>query len=265
MGGRRRGRQCDRPPHKGAPGPGRSVGALVPAPCAGSHPPAGVCASVHRNAGSEGACRSRAAGAGGGGTEGREGARPQGRGAKASRSGRRRTGYGPRGWGRGRQPGSADRRAPLRAPRAPRARLRTQRAGGGRGAGGGGAGERGGGSDPGLQPAPETRCGPGDPQEVCNGPPTTRTELAAEAVRRRCGPTLLLQTRDHELGLRSPTGVGATITSAFSSGQHPPSCHTPQARGPRCPSQLRTAPPKRQDQTLQDPGFARRVIPVLTR
>lgn len=125
-------------PHtKGLPGPGRSVGALVPAPRAGSHPPAGVCASVHRNAGGGGACGSRAARAGRGGTEGKEGKRPEGPGAKARRA-EKAPGGRPteaRGGGRGRQPGSADRRAPLRAPRAPRARLGARRAGGGAWAG----------------------------------------------------------------------------------------------------------------------------------
>lgn len=93
--GHRRGGSTDpgtAAPHtKGLPGPGRSVGALVPAPRAGAHPPAGVCASVHRNAGGWGACGSRAARAGRGGTEG-GGKRPEGRGAEASGAGRRRTG-----------------------------------------------------------------------------------------------------------------------------------------------------------------------------
>ncbi|XP_063506207.1 uncharacterized protein LOC129043684 [Pongo pygmaeus] len=69
-----------RPPHKGAPRLGRGVGALVPAPRAGSHPPAGVCASVHRNAVGGGACESRAARAGRDGPEGREGGRRAARG-----------------------------------------------------------------------------------------------------------------------------------------------------------------------------------------
>lgn len=56
-----------RPPtHKEAPRP------RAPQPRAGSHPPAGVCASVHRNAGG-GACGSPAARAGRGGESGTEG------------------------------------------------------------------------------------------------------------------------------------------------------------------------------------------------
>uniref|UniRef100_A0A0D9RIR9 Uncharacterized protein n=1 Tax=Chlorocebus sabaeus TaxID=60711 RepID=A0A0D9RIR9_CHLSB len=66
-----------RPPHKGAPRLGRGVGALVPAQRAGSHPPAGVCASVHRNAGGGGG----PAGAGQPGLDGagRRGARAGGK------------------------------------------------------------------------------------------------------------------------------------------------------------------------------------------
>lgn len=78
--GRRRGPQCGRPPHKGAAHPGRSVGALVPAPRTGSHPPAGVCASVHRNAGSEGGLQEPGR-AGWTGRDGGEGRSERGRGA----------------------------------------------------------------------------------------------------------------------------------------------------------------------------------------
>ncbi|CAI9171354.1 unnamed protein product [Rangifer tarandus platyrhynchus] len=66
-------------PHtKGLPTPGRGVGALVPAPRTGSHPPAGVCASVHRNAGSEGGLREPGR-AGWTGRDGGEGRRERGR------------------------------------------------------------------------------------------------------------------------------------------------------------------------------------------
>ncbi|XP_074187634.1 uncharacterized protein LOC141571269 [Rhinolophus sinicus] len=211
-------------PHtKGLLGPGRRVGAHVPDPRASSHPPAGVCASVHRNAGAGGACGSRATRAGRGGPEGRVGERPEGRGVKASEAGTapggRRTEV--RGGGRGRQPGSptSARRSVRPGLRAPSSQ-RGGRGGGGRGAGRGrgGAGERGGGSDPRLQPAPETRRGPRDPQEVCNDtsydahrarscrcpgemwtyPPTTHTRAGASSPHPdRCGTHDLWHVHEH--------------------------------------------------------------------
>nr|XP_054375623.1 translation initiation factor IF-2-like [Pongo abelii] len=85
-----------RPPHKGAPRLGRGVGALVPAPRAGSHPPAGVCASVHRNAVGGGGLREP----GSPGWTGRAGG-ARGREESGQRAGHRRCGtrhprYGPR-------------------------------------------------------------------------------------------------------------------------------------------------------------------------
>lgn len=143
------------------------------------------------------------------------GERPEGRGLKASEAGTapggRRTEA--RGGGRGRQPGSPTSarrsvRPGLRAPSSQRGGRGVGGGGQGAGRGRGGAGERGGGSDPRLQPAPETRRGPRDPQEVCNDtsydahrargcrcpgemwtyPPTTHTRAGASSPHPdRCG------------------------------------------------------------------------------
>jgi hypothetical protein len=169
------------PPTQRGSRPGGRVCALVPAPRAGSHPPAGVCASVHRNASGGGACGSRAAGAGRGGPEGRRaGARRPERGAaKASGAGK-----GPAGSAAGGGAGASlarPPRAPLRAPRARRARLRARGAGRGRGGAGRGAGAR----TPGSS-LHRKRAVVGETHRKCvTTPPTTRTELAVVAARRR--------------------------------------------------------------------------------
>ncbi|XP_064346958.1 uncharacterized protein LOC135322362 [Camelus dromedarius] len=149
--------------------------------------------------------------------------------------------------GAGRETGApAWLRRPARAaPCAPDSARPARSAAGGRGAGRGwgGAGERGGGLDPGLQPAPETRRGPPDPQEVCNG--TSHDAL-----------------RDH--GSRCPEEVWtdplATHTGARARSPQP---FLPDAPGPRSPLPLGT-PPKRQESTLQDTPFVRCGTPVLT-
>lgn len=116
------------------------VGALVPAPRAGSHPPAGVCASVHRNAGGGGACGSRAARAGRVGGEGGRAAGAPGAlasGAGKAPGGRRASA------GRGAGAPAWLQRPARAAPCAPgSARQARSAAGGGRGAGGAGRGRR---------------------------------------------------------------------------------------------------------------------------
>lgn len=131
-----------------------------------------------------------AGGPAGAGQPGLDGAGPRGRRESGRRAReqrqeerRRRRADGRRRRGAG--GGGASLALPTGARRSVRPGLRapgSERGGRGAGRGRGGAGERGGGSDPGLQPAPETRRGPLDPQEVCND---TSYE-ALRALGRRC-------------------------------------------------------------------------------
>ncbi|XP_040818801.1 translation initiation factor IF-2-like [Ochotona curzoniae] len=150
--------------------------AAVATPRAGAHPPAGVCASVHRNAGAEEGAGGDAAGAGAArALDGAGGERPGGPGPAGSGAGRAL------GAGRGRPPGWADRRAPLRAPRAPRAGLGARRAGGGARAGPArGAGAR----TPGSSRHRKRAVVGGTHRKCVTTPPTTRTEPAVVAARR---------------------------------------------------------------------------------
>lgn len=179
---------------------------------------------------------------------GRGGGRERGRRAEECRqvererrraAGGRRCGAG----GGGRQPGSptSARRSVRPGLLAPGSERGWRTGGRGAGRGRGGAGERGGGSDPGLQPAPETRRGPRDPQEVCN-------DTSYDAHRAR--------------SCRCPRGVWTdpptTYARARAGSPHPDRCGThdlqyglswaaptPALRhGPRSPLEFHTAPPK---------------------